>query len=95
MLVKYFRVRFCYQYGKFRHFICLWVLNGYRGDKNALAYSGELRIDNDIKQEVLAELLNVTVATYSRYENGKRAVPIPALKILAEFYNTTVDYLIG
>ena len=41
------------------------------GDKNAFTHSGELRTDNDIGQDVIAEVLNVSQPTYSRYENRK------------------------
>lgn len=36
---------------------------------NAFTHSGELREDNDIKQEVIAGVLNVRQPTYSKYEN--------------------------
>ena len=61
----------------------------------AFTYSGELRQDNDIKQIVIARLLNVSQATYSRYETGDLEIPISALILLAEFYNTSIDYLVG
>ena len=56
---------------------------------------GDLRVDNDISQEEIAKLLNVAQSTYSRYENGERYIPIPSLIKLAEFYNTSTDYLLG
>ena len=37
--------------------------------KNAFAYSGELRKDNDIKQEAIAKMLGIYRTTYSRYES--------------------------
>ena len=55
----------------------------------------ELRVDNDIKQETLAKLLNVRQATYSRYETGKLKIPVEALIELAKFYNTIIDYVTG
>lgn len=58
-------------------------------------HSGELREDGDIKQIVIAELLSVSQATYSRYETGDLEIPISALIKLAQFYNTSVDYLLG
>jgi len=46
------------------------------GDKNnAYACSGDLREDNDIKQEVIAKILNVSQATYSRYEKRRSKYP--------------------
>ena len=54
-----------------------------------------LREDNDVKQKELAEYLNIKQNTYSQYENGKREIPIELLWKLADFYNTSVDYIIG
>ena len=55
----------------------------------------DLREDNDHKQKEIAKLLNISQATYSRYETGELDIPHSALQILAEFYNTSVDYLLG
>lgn len=55
----------------------------------------DLREDNNLTQTQIANLLNVKQNTYSQYENGKRDIPIELLWKLADFYNTSVDYLIG
>lgn len=55
----------------------------------------DLREDNDLKQSQIAELLNIKQNTYSQYENEKREIPISLLWKLADYYNTSVDYLIG
>ncbi len=55
----------------------------------------DLREDRDLPQRSLAELLHVSQATYSRYENGGLDVPSSALIALAVFYGTSVDYLLG
>lgn len=52
-----------------------------------------LREDNDLTQEKVATLLNVSQRTYSRYENGERAVPIEVFIKLADYYKTSIDYL--
>jgi transcriptional regulator with XRE-family HTH domain len=65
------------------------------GDKKCVCVFGELRIDNDIKQEEIARILNVAQVTYSRYETGTRCIPYEALVTLAEYYNTSIDYLFG
>ena len=52
-----------------------------------------LREDNDLTQEYIANILNVSQRTYSRYENGERAVPIEVFIKLADFYKTSIDYL--
>lgn len=67
----------------------------YRGGNNAITYSGELREDNDLKQEVVAKVLNVSQATYSRYETNEIDIPVSALIRLASYYNTSIDYLVG
>lgn len=55
----------------------------------------DLREDNDVKQKELAEYLNIKQNTYSQYENGKREIPLATLCKLADYYNTSIDYLIG
>lgn len=56
---------------------------------------GDLRSDRDIKQADLAAYLNVRQNTYSDYETGKINVPIEALIKLADFYQVSLDYLVG
>ena len=55
----------------------------------------DLREDNDHTQKEIAELLHVSQATYSRYETGDLDIPHSALQTLADFYHTSVDYLLG
>ncbi len=55
----------------------------------------DLREDKDEKQIAIAELLNITRQQYSLYETGKRDLPIKYLSILAKFYNTSSDYILG
>lgn len=55
----------------------------------------DLREDSDYTQEYIAKMLNITQRTYSRYENGEHAIPLSVLCFLADFYRTSVDYLIG
>ncbi len=55
----------------------------------------ELREDKDITQKSIAEFLHIKQNTYSQYENGDRCIPINALIALAEYYNTSVDYILG
>ena len=55
----------------------------------------DLREDRDLKQKHLAELLNVHQSTYSDYELGNLNIPLSTLHILADFYNVSVDYLLG
>ncbi len=55
----------------------------------------DLREDRDLKQKQLADYLQVHQTTYSDYELGRLNVPIPVLHKLADFYNVSVDYLLG
>ena len=56
---------------------------------------GELRSDRDLKQSQLAAYLHVRQNTYSDYETGKINIPIEALIKLADFYQVSLDYLVG
>ena len=55
----------------------------------------DLREDRDLKQQALAELLQVHQTTYSDYERGNLNIPLTALDTLADFYGVSVDYLLG
>lgn len=54
----------------------------------------DLREDNDIKQETIANYLGISQQTYSNYENGKREIPIEAVRKLAQYYKVSTDYLL-
>lgn len=54
-----------------------------------------LREDNDYKQREVAAVLNVSQNTYSQYENGVIEWTAENLIKLADFYNVSVDYLLG
>ena len=55
----------------------------------------DLREDHDLTQEKLGQAIDVPQRTYSYYENGKRMIPPEVLSRLADFYHTSVDYLLG
>ena len=55
----------------------------------------DIREDRDLKQKKLAELLNCTQQTYSRYETGEITIDANNIILLADFYHTSVDYLLG
>ncbi len=54
----------------------------------------EIREDKDLFQKDIAEYLNVDQSNYSKYELEKINIPISILIKLADFYNTSVDYLV-
>lgn len=54
----------------------------------------ELRIEKNIAQSDLAEILEVTRQAYSRYERGERELGYEALKKLSKFFDVSIDYLL-
>lgn len=54
-----------------------------------------LREDNDLTQREIAAMLNCSQVSYSHYEIGRRDIPLDYLVILADFYNVSVDYILG
>ena len=55
----------------------------------------DLREDRDITQQAMAKKLKIHQTTYSDYELGKLNVPADVLIKLAEFYDTSIDYIVG
>ena len=55
----------------------------------------DLREDHDKTQKQMAELLNMQLTIYQRYERGERELPLWAAIKLADYYNITLDYLVG
>lgn len=55
----------------------------------------DLRIDHDLKQKEVAAILNMGANVYSRYERGDREIPAWAVIKLADFYQTSTDYILG
>ena len=54
----------------------------------------DLRIDNDLTQKQVSKFLNISQVAYSYYEINKRSIPLELLSKLADYYNTSVDYLL-
>lgn len=55
----------------------------------------ELREERKLRQEDLAEILNVKRQTYSAWERGISNPDIDAVKFLSEFYGVATDYILG
>ena len=55
----------------------------------------DLREDHDKTQREIAEYLNMQLTVYQRYERGERELPLWAAIKLADYYNITLDYLVG
>lgn len=55
----------------------------------------DLREDADLKQRQIAEYLMCDQSLYSKYEREERPLPLEAAVKLAQYYNVSVDYLVG
>lgn len=55
----------------------------------------DLREDRDLLQRQVAERLRCSQRVYSNYERGERDIPTDILICLSEFYDVSVDYLLG
>lgn len=54
-----------------------------------------LREDKDLTQKEIAEFLSIHQTTYSDYETGRLNLPLQVLDQLADFFETSMDYLVG
>ena len=54
----------------------------------------DLREDSDKTQKQIAELLNMQLTVYQRYERGERELPLWAAIKLADYYRVSLDYLV-
>jgi len=55
----------------------------------------DLREDNDKTQRQIAEMLNMQLTVYQRYERGERELPLWAAIRLADYYGVSLDYLVS
>ena len=55
----------------------------------------DLREDRDLKQRQLCEYLHCSQQVYSNYELGQRDIPTDILIKLSNYYDVSVDYLLG
>lgn len=55
----------------------------------------ELREKQNIMAKDIAALLQISYRNYQRYEKGEIDPPTSKTLLLAEFYNVSMDYLIG
>lgn len=72
---------------------CSWY-NHY-GDYMKYKRIRDLREDADITQTELGNILNLPQRTYAYYESGQRTIPPEILIKLADYYETSVDYILG
>ncbi len=55
----------------------------------------DLREDKDMTQQEMADILHINRRTYSAYENGINSMTPETLCKIADFHNTSVDYLLN
>ena len=55
----------------------------------------DLREDMDLNQTRVAKMLGMSQTGYSKYETGENDIPTAVLIKLANFYDTSIDYLLG
>jgi transcriptional regulator with XRE-family HTH domain len=67
------------------------------GDRLMINYSKlkDIREDNDISQEEIAKFLGIPRSTYSMWEIGISIIPLPYLCKLSDYFNFSVDYILG
>ena len=54
-----------------------------------------LREDKDLTQKQIGQVLNMSQTGYNQYEIVKNDIPTKVLLKLADFYNTSTDYILG
>ena len=55
----------------------------------------DLREDNDLTQQQVADFLGTSQTMYARYERGANELPIRHLIKLCDLYNVSADYILG
>ena len=55
----------------------------------------EIREDLKLKQKDIANILNITQQSYSLWENGTKIIPLKHLNSLCNYYNVSMDYMLG
>ncbi|WP_273705539.1 helix-turn-helix domain-containing protein [Leuconostoc mesenteroides] len=55
----------------------------------------ELRKERNVTQQELADDMLVTTRTLARYESGEREPRLPIVFDLADYFNVSIDYLVG
>lgn len=54
----------------------------------------ELRVDNDLTQQAVADYLMCNRQVYARYERGIREIPVSMLIKLTKLYHVSADYIL-
>ena len=54
-----------------------------------------LREDHDLTQKQVGEILHISQRSYAHYEAGTREIPLDILVRLADYYDVSLDYIVG
>ena len=54
-----------------------------------------LRDDKNLSQKAVSDTLDIALRTYQRYEYGEREPNLKTALILANFFDVSIDYLVG
>ena len=55
----------------------------------------DLRVDNDVSQQQIADFIGIDRVTYNRLENERFSIKFDYIIKIAQFYNVTIDYIAG
>ena len=55
----------------------------------------ELRMEKEISQQKIGELVNMSKMAISHWEKGHSEPSIAQLILLSQFFEVTIDYLVG
>jgi transcriptional regulator with XRE-family HTH domain len=65
------------------------------GDRMKNNRMASLRKERGLTQEAAAKMLGIARSTFANYENGIREPDNETLKHIADFYEVSIDYLLG
>lgn len=54
-----------------------------------------LRLNHNLSQAEIAQVIHVSQRAYSHYETGTRSIPVEILIALCDYYQVSVDYMVG
>ncbi len=55
----------------------------------------DLRLEKNLKQKEVASAINIATNTLSQFENNKGRPSLEVLSLFADFFNVSIDYLVG
>ncbi len=54
-----------------------------------------LKTSKNLLQKDIANSINISIRNYQRYEKGEQQPTLPVLLKLADYFNVSLDYLVG